>query len=87
VRPRTAFWLALISYGLLSTAHSALSYATTPATTALVATVAGLLVTAAAGYGLARPDRAGGPDSWTLPVYAAVGGAVLYVVALAVGLL
>jgi hypothetical protein len=86
VNPRTTFWAALLSYGLLSTAHSASTDATTSTAASLGGALAGLLVAAAAGYALARPDRAGGPDSWTLPVYAAVGGALLYAAVVAVGL-
>lgn len=84
--PRTAFWTALLAYGVLTltSAAGALRIAS-PGSVASVA--AGVLLVASAGYALWRPDRAGGPDEWNLVVAAAVGGAVLYALGLLVGAL
>ena len=81
--PRRSFWIAILAYGVLSTA----TFLPPTDLPSAVGGAAGGLVAASGGYALLRPDRAGGPDEWNLAVLAAVGGAVLYAVVVAAGAL
>jgi len=75
--PRRTFWLALLTYGLLSIATFApAAGASQPGPVA--GTVGSAALVVGAGYALVRPDRAGGPEEWNLVVVAAVAGAALF---------
>jgi hypothetical protein len=77
--PQRAFWIAILTYGVLSAATTlASARAGDPASVG--GSIGGLLVVVAAGYALVRPDRAGGPEAWNVTTLAAVAGAVLYAV-------
>ncbi|MFA1610722.1 hypothetical protein [Halobellus rubicundus] len=84
MKPRTAFWAALLAYGVLSVVSVADSIRS-GGPGAIGVAVGGVLVVASAGYALRRPERAGGPEEWNLVAIAAVAGAVLYALGLLVG--
>ncbi len=81
--PRRTFWIAILAYGVLSAA----SFLPPTGLPSAVGGAAGGLVAAIGGDALLRPDRVGGPESWTLAVLAAIAGAALYAVIVAAGAL
>lgn len=82
--PRTAFWSALLAYGVLSVASVAGALGSgRPG--AIGVGVGGILVAASAAYALVHPKRAGGPEEWNPTSIAAVAGAVLYALGLLAG--